>query len=585
MNQKWIHEPGDSMFILRDFNGNHNTFPDKGKTMHRQRSYKNGSEEHDRLGRPNILVILVDQLRFPQGNFNQATLDQAAPNLAKLRRESVSFDAHYAAATACSPSRSSLLTGLYTHQNAIFLTNVEGLLGLPPTPDLNPNFPTWGSVLQCDFGYRTFWWGKWHLSSDCPLDRYGFQRDALPCPSPNGAPGQGLNTDPAIADLFIDWLKGYDDAEPWCTTVSLVNPHDIQWFPKYTKQTPGENFPPPIPQFHAGLPTNFERWPDALFQQKKPTAQAAWAFISDLVFGSMPYRGPHFEKLWFELLDLYYLTTQYVDEQIGRVLRALEQSDYANNTIVIFTSDHGEYGGANGLRGKAFAVYEGGIHVPLYVKDPTGRFVPPDQAGTSRNELTSHVDLLPLLLTLASGSNEWRNRPQYAQWKERANLAAMLRNPCAKGRDYILHTSDEDIPEEGPKVGIPYGNVLVSKVQPPIHLPYLPIPTHVIGYRTKYAKLGVYSRWAPGTIQIIGDGQEYELYDYAKYGMDEVTNNAPGGPMPEPGLFAYLYRALFDPQKGALATELRQPLPRFLQPVQQQAITDYLAYKAQVQRC
>ncbi|MGM8365698.1 sulfatase-like hydrolase/transferase [Virgibacillus sp. W0181] len=532
--------------------------------------------------KPNILVVLVDQLRFPQGSFNQSLQDQAAPNLARLRSESVSFDAHYAAATACSPSRSSLLTGLYSHQNAMFLTNTEGLAGLPPTPDLNPNFPTWGSVLQCDFGYRTFWWGKWHLSNDCPLDKYGFQRDALPCPSPNGAPGQGLASDPDISDLFIDWLEGYDDSKPWCTTVSLVNPHDVQWFPKYSKEIPGENSPPAIPQFHAGLPTNFEQWPDALFRQNKPTAQAAWALICDLVFGVMPYHGPNFEKLWYELLDLYYLASQYVDEQIGRVLRALEQSEYAKNTIVIFTSDHGEYGGANGLRGKAFAVYEGGIHVPFYVKDPTGRFVPTRQADTCRSELTSHVDILPLLLTIASGSNKWRYQPKYAQWADRANLAAMLKDSCAKGRDYILHTSDEDIPEEGPRVGIPYRDVLVSQVQLPKPLPPRSIPTHVIGYRTKYSKLGVYSRWAPGGIQIVPDGQEYELYDYAKYGIDEVTNNAPGGPMPEPELFSDLYRDLFDPIKGALVTELRKPLPQFLQPVQRKAMADYLDYEAKV---
>lgn len=553
--------------------------------MQRRRDGHNGSRLAGQTGKPNILIILVDQLRFPQGSFDQSLVDQAAPNLAKLRRQSVSFDAHYAAATACSPSRSTLLTGLYTHQNAMFLTNVEGLADAPPTPDLNPGFPTWGSVLQCDFGYRTFWWGKWHLSVDCPLDRYGFQRDALPCPSPNGGPGQGLSVDPTIADLFIDWLATYDGRRPWCTTVSLVNPHDIQWFPKYSRTVSGESNPPPIPQFHAGLPTNFERWPDALFQQNKPTAQAAWAFISDIVFGEMPYRGPNFEDLWFELLDLYYLATKYVDQQIGRVLRALEQSDYAENTIVIFTSDHGEYGGSNGLRGKAFAVYEGGIHVPLYVKDPTGRSVPPDQAGTNRTELTSHVDFLPLLLTLASGSRKWRQLPQYAQWAGRADLAQLLRNPCAKGRAYVLHTSDEDIPEEGPRVGIPYSSALVRRVVPPDPLSRRPVPTHVIGYRTKTAKLGVYSRWAPGTVQIVQDGQEYELYDYAKFGIGEVTNNAPGGPMPEPELFADLYRALLDPRKGALVVELRQSLPRFLQPVQRQAISDYLAYGESVQGC
>jgi arylsulfatase A-like enzyme len=531
-------------------------------------------------GKPNILVIVVDQLRFPQGSFDQDLMDLAAPNLAKLRRQSVSFDAHYAAATACSPSRSCMLTGLYTHQNGMFLTNLESFAGVPPTPDLNPGFPTWGTILSRDLGYKTFWWGKWHLSIDCPLNHYGFQKEALPCPSPNGNPGQGLSVDPTIADLFIDWLGSYSNTRPWCTTVSLVNPHDIQWFPKGSKQVPGEDNPPPISQFHAGLPANFERWPEALFDQGKPTVQAAWALISDAAFGLMPYRGPGFEQLWFQLLDLYFLVTQYVDEQIGRVLSALEQSGFAENTIVIFTSDHGEYGGANGLHGKAFAVYEGSIHVPLYVKDPTGTFIPSDEVGTGRMEMTSHVDIVPLLITLATGSNKWRKRRQYAHLAGRADLAAMLRNPRAKGRDFILHTSDEDIPEEGPKLGLSYRDVLVRKLLPPSPLPQLPPPTHVIGYRTKDAKLGVYSNWAPGTIQIVAEGQQAELYDYATFGIDEVINNAPSGSVPEPELFSDLYRALFDPQTGALLNELRQPLPPFLKRVHKQAIADYLAFEA-----
>jgi len=65
-------------------------------------------------GGPNILVIIVDQMRTPQPPFDQSLMDQAAPNLAQFRQQSVSFGHHYAAATACSPSRSCMLTGLYT---------------------------------------------------------------------------------------------------------------------------------------------------------------------------------------------------------------------------------------------------------------------------------------------------------------------------------------------------------------------------------------------------------------------------------------------------------------------------------------
>lgn len=550
-------------------------------------------------GRPNILVIIVDQMRTPQPPFDQSLMDQAAPNLAQLRQQSVSFGSHYAAATACSPSRSCMLTGLYTHQNGMFLTNATGLPGELPTPDLNPGFPTWGSILSSPhFGYNTFWWGKWHLSKDDQTTpdyatRYGFT-GGLPCPSPNGGPGQGLGVDPQTTTTFKNWLNSSAALEPWCTAVSLVNPHDVQWFPKYSMEAPGELAPAAIPQFHAGLPANFEAWPEALFNENKPTAQYAWTVIADSVWGSMPFHDgiPGFPDLWFQLLDLYYLVNSnypgadsfgFVDLQIGAVLSALAGSEAAENTIVIFVSDHGEYGGAHGLRGKAFAVYEESTRVPLYVYDPTGSFVPPDQQGTERTQLTSHVDLVPLLMTLASGNNAWRRMPQYAYLAGRANLAAMLRNPNVPGRPYILHTSDEDIPEEARKLGIPYRDARVSNILPPPPLPQVPPPTHVIGYRTANAKIGVNSYFAPGTIDIETEGQQAEMYDYDNYGFAELTNNAPGGPAPEPELFDSLYDALFDPTSGAVATELRRPLPPFLRKAQNQAIADYLAFEASVQ--
>lgn len=156
----------------------------------------------------------------------------------------------------------------------------------------------------------------------------------------------------------------------------------------------------------------------------------------------------------------------------------------------------------------------------------------------------------------------------------------MLSNPNTPGRQFILHTSDEDIPEEAPKVGIPYKDALISKILPPAPLPQLPAPSHAIGYRTQTAKLGVYSYFKPGSIDIMKSGQQAELYDYTNYGIGEVTNNAPGGSAPEPALYTQLYGALFNPNGGAVAAELRQPLPPSLGHVQRTAMADYLAYEA-----
>src|SRR5262249_12817136 len=125
--------------------------------------------------------------------------------------------------------------------------------------------------------------------------------------------------------------------------------------------------------------------------------------------------------------------------------------------------------------------------------DPTNT----SQAGTTRTELTSHVDLVPLLMSLASGGNVWRNLPQYSYLADRADLWSMLSDPNAKGRPYILHTSDEDLPEEAPILGIPRKDALGSHQLPPAPLAQRSPPTHVIGYRTKDAKLGVYSYFAP----------------------------------------------------------------------------------------
>lgn len=548
--------------------------------------------------KPNILVVMVDQLRFPQGAFTQGLLDDAAPNMAALRQQSVSFDSHFAAATACSPSRSTITTGLYTHQNGMFLTNAQGLAGQPPTPDMNPGFPTYGSILGSEgFGYNSYWWGKWHLSSNdqttCDYTAYGFKGN-LPCPSPDGGPGQGLNQDPVITQIFQAWLTGAEKEfrnsraearpRPWCTTVSLVNPHDVQWYPKYTPNVDGENNPPAIPEFHSSLPPNFEKWPQALFNENKPRLQFSWTVLSDSVFGPMPTNKESslFPDNWYELLDLYYQVTTYVDTQIGIVLKALASSIFADNTIVVFTSDHGEYGGAHGMHGKAFALYDEAIHVPLYVMDPTQSYIAPDQRGTTRTGMTSHVDFVPLLMSLAKGGNDWRKDPRFSYLAKRANMVRMLRNPEAPGRDYILHTSDEDIPEEAPKVGIPYTDAIVANVLPPAPLPQVHPPSHAIAYRTKDAKLGVYSYFKDGTIKIQRKGQQSELYDYANYGNLEVTNNAPGGSKPEQGLFDQMYNDLFDRANGAIQNELRASLPDYLKPVRKQAIQAYLDYEAAI---
>ena len=123
---------------------------------------------------PNYLMIMVDQLRsqrwLPPGG--QAAINNLLPNISALQSQSMSFTNYFPAATACTPSPSTLLTGLYTQQTCLFETQDS----VPCQPSLNLGFPNIATVLsQATLGYECVWIGKWHLS-----DPTGAQTDKVP---------------------------------------------------------------------------------------------------------------------------------------------------------------------------------------------------------------------------------------------------------------------------------------------------------------------------------------------------------------------------------------------------------------------
>jgi arylsulfatase A-like enzyme len=495
---------------------------------------------------PNILVILVDEMRDWQWFPDQAVMNAYFPNLARLQQGAVRFGRYYTASNMCTPARGCLLTGLHSHQTGLMLTqggNVQTLTGgeeatpeavvfPPPQPPLDPRFPTWGSLLRTQ-GYETWWFGKWHLNdADCSLEPYGFAGGT--CPSPNGGPGEGLTQDPLIADQAIEWIESNAANGPWCTTVSFVNPHDIQWYPRQSRQVDGENNPPPM---FRELPPNWET-PDEFVARNKPRLQLVSEMALPQVFGALPHRGPGFERGWLQMQDLYFQLHSYLDTQVGRVLDALEaQPEVAENTIILFTSDHGDYVGSHGLRGKGAGLYEEGIRVPLWVKDMTGHYAA--RPDVIRTQLSSSVDITPLLLTIAAGGDSWRSQPDAAHLANRFDLSTVLRDPAAPGQPFVLHATDEDGFEYGPRL-----------------FPFLQdAPFHIVGLITGDAKLGVYSDWADGSTDLIVDTQEIEFYDYTTAsGRLELENSAVSGNT----RFEELYGLLMT---DALPNTLRAPLP------------------------
>jgi arylsulfatase A-like enzyme len=489
--------------------------------------------------KPNILVVIVDEMRAPMWFPDQQALDQVLPNLARIRRGSVSFEQHYTAANDCTAARACLVTGLYTHQTGCMVVSES---------TLSPKFPTWGSMLR-ELGYETTWWGKWHLGhypdrTPGALAAYGFAGGTYP--SPNGAPGQGIQMDPKIVDQFVDWFDHDAGTAPWCTTVSLVNPHDIQFWPRWTRRDQGNL---DIPRWVGELPPNFES-PEQL--AKKPRLQTALVQASVVAFGLAPYGTPEAAQAWIDMRNLYLWLQQQVDSQIGRVLDSLySRPDVAANTIIVFTSDHGDYAGSHGLHGKGGGAYDEAIRVPFYVHDPRGYLSPADGTGV-RTQLTSSVDLAPLLLTIATGGNDWRSDGRYQHLQRRLDLSALCRNATAPGRPWIAHTTDESTIEEAA--------ILFDHNA----------PGHVAMVRTAEAKFASYSHWVDGRIQVdSGQDQEFELYDYSTdQGRLELDNQAAtGNPL------RTTMEQLLD---HAIRTELQQPLPDYLRQAQDQGIDDYV---------
>jgi uncharacterized sulfatase len=144
-------------------------------------------------------------------------------------------------------------------------------------------------------------------------------------------------------------------------------------------------------------------------------------------------------------LDSYTQILQLLDQSIGNVIASMHP-DVAKNTMIMFTSDHGDYAGAHGLvSGKTGSFYDEAVRVPFIVVDPTGRFT--GDINVVRNDLTSSVDFLPLIVSLGyNGSQSWMKGDLLQLYKNRHDMLAMLRSANAPGRQYILFATDETTP-------------------------------------------------------------------------------------------------------------------------------------------
>ncbi len=384
----------------------------------------------------NILFIFTDQ----QAYFDTWPAGYSLPGLEKLQQAGVTFHRHYCPATQCTSSRSVMMTGLQTADTGMYEN-----LDLPWVTDLPTDIPTIGHLLR-GAGYYTAYKGKWHLTRSFDredptrlltpeMEKYGFA-DYNSIGDLVGRQLGGYEFDGLIGQSAVTWLRRHgrpltDEGTPWALTVSLVNPHDVMYF---NTDAPGEHV-----QDDGRLMTKAVRAPQhALYQQEWDIAVPA-SLTQSLTEPGRPATHLEYVKSWdyylgriepdperWLRLNNYYLNCiRAVDLQIKSVLDELDDLGLTDSTIVVFTSDHGEMGGAHGgMRGKGPTPYEECIHLPFVIAHPD---VP---GGQDCLALTSHMDIAPALASLAGGSPD-----QIREWAGRElpgkDISKLLSSPAA----------------------------------------------------------------------------------------------------------------------------------------------------------
>lgn len=398
--------------------------------------------------KPNILFIFTDQERYEANRPTGLSL----PAHERLQKTGVTLRNHYCPAVMCTSSRAVLLTGLQTPDNRMF-ENCD----MPWVKNLSTKIPTIGHMLR-KAGYYAAYKGKWHLNrkfdSEEPdrlftkeMDEYGFSDYFSPGDIIGHTLG-GYQFDPLIASSAITWLRRNgrpltDDNKPWALFVSLVNPHDVMYFntdrPGQRVQDNGNLFKhaaraPEHQLFKAtwdvALPKNIA---EPLDGPGRPQAHGEFLKIWDYVLGHIP---PE-EERWRRFNDYYVNCIRSVDSQVDRILQELDALGLTDNTVICFTSDHGEMAGAHGLHGKGPFAYEETTHLPFYIVHPDVK------GGQDCRALTGHIDVVPTLLSIAGVSPE-KSSEVAGRALPGKDLTQVLTNPGAAEvhalREAILFT-------------------------------------------------------------------------------------------------------------------------------------------------
>ncbi|MDR0870252.1 MAG: sulfatase-like hydrolase/transferase [Planctomycetaceae bacterium] len=324
--------------------------------------------------KPNIVLLITDQQQATALSAVQGSAYLKTPNMDSLAAKGIRFTRAYTANPLCMPARAAIFTGHYPHQTGFQKNNNQQ--PAPPFKGLAVPFR--------NAGYKTYYFGKWHLKyKPEDVEQHGFevvksvvQRDVI-----------GKH-DSTVSASAIRVLKE-KQTQPFLAVVSYLNPHDICQYPR------GETFPSGA----VGEPPDAGQCPPApanRFPAENETDTVTFLRQAQQTLPMFPV-GKFQENDWRKLRWVYYRLIEKVDNEIGQVLKTLKESGNDKNTLLVFTSDHGECAGSHAFNQKT-VLYEESVGVPLVI-------VPPDSdnagAGTDSHLINTGVDLLPTLLDYA----------------------------------------------------------------------------------------------------------------------------------------------------------------------------------------
>jgi arylsulfatase A-like enzyme len=356
--------------------------------------------------RPNILFIMVDEMRCDAMSCAGHPIVKT-PNLDRLAREGTRFTTAYTCSAVCSPSRYSFFTGRYAHVHGAMTNGV-------PTREPQLLLPT---VLK-HYGYETAISGKlhftparrdydfdyfWSFSGEGPgklqrwpeylSEKLGAKKGQL-VPGSQPYPKDPLGGDIGklaypkedyqtfwITDRAVDFLKVRKPEKPFFLFVSYLDPHSPSHLPEpYWSMAAAMKVP--APKISAEV--------------KKERAEVLKASNSK---GSARHLIDN-EEMAQALTANYYATMSMVDDNVGRLLEQLKTQGLAENTIVVFTADHGNMLGDHGRWFKGVA-YEGSSRIPLLMKAPSNSPLASQfNRGKVLNEVVENVDVMPTLMEM-----------------------------------------------------------------------------------------------------------------------------------------------------------------------------------------